>query len=161
VTSEDGKTTYEEGKDFHPVRDPKLGMEPYAGEYSFRHAGPPLQLTPESRIKDGERLRVSWYHPILVHGSQVMCCLSERKVYEILRDQVKRVNEVVKPKTFFMSHDEIRVGNWCRACLGTKQTPGEQLAENVRRCVQILKDVNPKAQVIVWSDMFDPHHNAV
>ena len=25
----------------------------------------------------------------------------------------------------------------------------------------ILKSVNPEARVAVWSDMFDPHHNAV
>ena len=161
VTSEDGKTVYEEGKDFAPVRDAKLGQDPYAGEFSFRHAGPPLQITADSRIKDGERLRVSWYHPIVIHWSQVMCCLSEPKVYELLRDQAKRVNDLFKPKTYFMSHDEMRVAGWCRSCQETKKTPGELLAENATRCVRILRDVNPKAEIVVWSDMFDPHHNAV
>ena len=27
--------------------------------------------------------------------------------------------------------------------------------------MQILKEVNPKARIVVWSDMFDPNHNAV
>ena len=71
VTSEDGKIAYVEGRDFEPVRDPKLGMVPYEGEYEFNHPGPPLRLTAGSRIKDGDRLRVSWYHPVLVHG--VVC----------------------------------------------------------------------------------------
>jgi hypothetical protein len=35
------------------------------------------------------------------------------------------------------------------------------LAENARRCVEILRQINPKAGIVVWSDMFDPHHNAV
>jgi hypothetical protein len=161
VASEDSGTVYKEGKDYDPVRDPKLGQDPYAGEYSFRHAGPPIRLTPKSRIEEGDKLRLSWYHPLPTHSYQVMCCLSEPRVYEILRDQVKRVNDLFKPKTLFMSHDEIRVANWCRACQSRKLTPGALLADNVRRCVQIIKDVNPKAQIVVWSDMFDPHHNAV
>jgi hypothetical protein len=60
-----------------------------------------------------------------------------------------------------MSHDEIRVANWCKACRDRKLSPGQLLAENVRQCTRILKSVNPRARIVVWSDMFDPHHNAV
>jgi hypothetical protein len=161
VSSSDGRTGYEEGRDFEPVRDPKLGVVPYAGLYDFGHAGARLRLTPSSRIRDGARLRVSWYHPVLTHGSQMMCCLSEPKIYELLRDQARRVNEMLRPRTFFMSHDEIRVANWCQACRARKLTPGALLADNARRCAAILREINPKAEVAVWSDMFDPHHNAV
>jgi hypothetical protein len=90
-----------------------------------------------------------------------MCCLSEPKVYEVLRDQVRRVHELLRPKTFFMGHDEIRVANWCRACTERGLTPGALLADNVRRCVKLIRDLNPEAEIVVWSDMFDPHHNAV
>ena len=31
----------------------------------------------------------------------------------------------------------------------------------MRRCTAILKSVNSQARVFVWSDMFDPYHNAV
>ena len=55
------------------MRDPKLGMVPYEGEYDFDHAGPPLRLTADSRIKDGERLRVGWYHPVLIHRLAGRC----------------------------------------------------------------------------------------
>ena len=159
VASADGKTTYVEGKDFLPVREPSLGKWP--GDYNFDHAGAVIRLTPGSRIAEGDKLHVSWYHPILTHGEQVMCRLSDPKVYDILRDQMRRVNEMFKPKTVFMSHDEIRVANWCQTCQAQKKTPGELLAENVRRCVRIVQDVNPKAEIVVWSDMFDPNHNAV
>jgi hypothetical protein len=161
VASADGRTVYQEGQDYEAVRDPRLGQEPYAGEYSFNHPVPTLRLTEGTRIRDGQRLRVSWYHPVLTHDTQVMCCLSEPKVYDVLRDQARRVNELFHPRTFFMSHDEIRVAGWCRACQRSGMTPGELLAENARRCVEILKAINPQARVAVWSDMFDPHHNAV
>jgi len=39
-------------------------------------------------------------------------------------------------------------------------TPGAILAENVRACTGILKEVNPGGRIYVWSDMFDPNHNA-
>ena len=71
------------------------------------------------------------------------------------------MNELFKPKTFFMSHDEIRVANWCRACQDRKLSPGQLLADNVRRCIEILKTESPRARIVVWSDMFDPNHNAV
>ena len=58
VTSEDGKTTYVEGRDFEPVRDPKLGMVPYEGNTTsaipaFRYESRPF---PD---QDGDHLRVS------------------------------------------------------------------------------------------------------
>jgi hypothetical protein len=161
VQSVDGRTTYVEGRDFEPVADPKLGTVPYAGEFEFGHDGPRIRLTARSRIKPGQMLRVSWYHPVLTHGSQIMCCLSEPELEAILRDEARRVNALFHPRTFFMSHDEIRLANWCQACRERKLTPGQLLAENARRCLAILKQVNPRSRVAVWSDMFDPHHNAV
>lgn len=161
VASRDGKTVYVEGRDFEPVHDPKLGMVPYQGEYDFNHAGPRLLLPKNSRIKSGDRLSVSWFHPVLVHGSVAACCLSEPKVYDLLKDQARRVNDLFQPKWFFMQHDELRVADWCDACRSRGLTPGELLADNATRCSAILKQTNPKAGVVVWSDMFDPNHNAV
>jgi hypothetical protein len=160
VASADG-TIYEEGKDYLAVRDDKLGGVPNRGDYSYRHPGPVLRLTDNSRIQDGQKLKVSWYHPILTHEYQVMCCLSDPKVHEQLRDQAKRVNDLLKPTTLFMAHDEIRVAGWCQACERSGKTPGALLAANLARCVEIIKEVNPKAKIVVWSDMFDPNHNAV
>jgi hypothetical protein len=161
VTSNDGRTVFEEGRDFEPVRDPQLGNIPYAGEYEFKHAPPRIRLTAQSRIREGAKIRVSWYHPVPVHGSQVMCCVSDPKVYTLLRDQARKVNQLFHPRMFFMSHDEIRVMNWCRACQMRKLTPGQLLADNVKRCTQIAKEVNSRVEVATWSDMFDPNHNAV
>lgn len=160
VTSAVGSITYEEGKDYEPVRDDGLGVHPWAGAYDFQHPGAVLRRTETSRIRDGERLRVSWYHPVLIHGEQMTCCLGEPKVNDLLRDQARRVHKLLAPKTYFMSHDEIRVAGWCEACRG-KKTPGEMLADNVKHCAAMLREVNPLARIVVWSDMFDPHHNAV
>lgn len=159
VKGEDG-TVYEEGRDFEPVRDERLGVVPWPGEFEVYHKPPKIKLTPNSRIKEGQKLLVSFYHPVIIYGGQVAVCLSEPEVYDLLEDQVKRVNELFHPKGFMMSHDELRVANWCKLCLSRRMTPGELLADNVRRCIGIIRKVNPTARIFVWSDMFDPYHNA-
>ena len=162
ITSDDGKATYEEGKDYQQVRDEKLGKDPYdGGEYHFHHEGAKIRLTEKSRINDGEKLSVSWYHPVLINDEQVGCSLSDPKVFTILEDQAKRVNNLLHPRTFFMSHDEIRIGGWDLYAQKSGKTPGQLLAENAKHCVEILRTLNPKCRIVVWSDMFDPYHNAV
>jgi hypothetical protein len=125
------------------------------------HEAPPIKLIRGSRIKDGARLRVSYYHPIVVYEDRVTSCLSEPKIFEDWRDEVKRTDELLHPAAFFMSHDELRVMNQCASCRSKNMTPGELLAWNVRQAAQIIRDVRPDAEIWVWSDMFDPIHNAV
>ena len=159
VRGEDG-TVYVEGRDFEPVRDPKMGNIPWAGEFELYHEAPPIELTPQSRIREGQRLRVSFYHPAFIYDMQTTCCLTHPKVYQVLKDQMQRVETLLHPSAVLMSHDEIRVANWCALCQGRHLTPGEMLADNVRRCVAIIRSVSPTARIYVWSDMFDPSHNA-
>lgn len=160
VKGEDG-TVYEEGRDYEVVKDPRMGTVPWPGEYEIYHMPPPLRIPTGSRIKDDQRLKVSYYHAITTYDGQVASCLSDPKVYALLADQIKRVNQLFHPKGFFMSHDELRVANWCETCLKRKMTPGQLLADNARRCVAMIRKANPKAEIYVWSDMFDPYHNAV
>ena len=153
VRGENG-AAYEEGRDFEPVRDPHLAP------WEAYHEPPVIHLTADSRIKRGEQLRVSYYHSVVIGDSQVMCCLSEPKVYDILREQVQAVEDLLHPKAFFMQHDEIRCANWDEACQSRKLTPGQMLADNVKRCTEIIRGIRPDAEIWVWSDMFDPMHNA-
>ena len=161
VESEDGKVAYTEGKDFAPLHDPKLGMTPYAGSFEVYHSPPQLKLLKGSQIKEGQKLLVSYYQAVTIYDNQVPCSLSEPKVFEVVEDQVRRVEKLFQPRTYFFSHDEIRVANWSVQDAKAKLTAGQLLAENVKRCVEIVRKVNPQARVCIWSDMFDPHHNAV
>ena len=152
VASEDDEP-YEEGRDFERVEDPDLARTGY-------HDPPLIVLTPDSRIRDGERVNVSYYHALHVYSSQRSASLLEPEVYTLLQDQAQRVNDLFHPTAFMMNHDEIRTGGWDALDVASGRTPGEVLAENVRRCEQFLRDVNPDARLYVWNDMFDPHHNA-
>ncbi len=155
------QTTFIEGRDFAELRDPKLGTSPWAGEFDVYHEPPTLTLLPGSQIKDGQKLRVSYYHAVTIYDNQVPCSLTEPKVFEIVEDQVRRVQKLFEPQTYFLSHDEIRVANWSEPDRASGKTAGQQLADNVRRCAEIVRRINPQAKLCIWSDMFDPHHNAV
>ncbi len=154
VRGENG-VVYQEGVDFERIVDPALDpWKPY-------HAPPPLRLTTQTRIRDGERLRVSYYHPIMVYEDRLTTCLSEERIFDDWRAEVVQANELLHPAAFLMSHDELRVVNQCALCQSRRVSPGELLAWNVRRAAQIIRDVRPDAGIWVWHDMFDPMSNAV
>jgi hypothetical protein len=154
VRGENG-TTYEEGRDYEKIVDPQLHP------WRSTNEQPPIKLTANTRIAAGTRLRVSYYHPIIVYEDRVTSCLSEPKIFAEWRDEVKRANELLHPAAFLMSHDELRVINQCALCQSKKMTPGELLAWNVKQAAQIIRDARPSAEIWVWNDMFDPMHNAV
>ena len=160
VASADGKTVYVEGCDFEPWADEKLGVEPYAGEFSDDHAAPTIVLTKNSRIKEGDKLLASCWHTVLIYDEQVCCTLVNEELFKHVANQVKAIEGYLKPKRYFMQHDEIRVAGWNAYDAKKDTTAGQLLAENARRCVAAIKGVNPNAGIMVWSDMFDPHHNA-
>jgi hypothetical protein len=161
VTSEDGATEYAEGRDFQKWEDPKLGVVPWAGSYEVWHAEPPLVLATGSRIKEGQKLKVSYYHTVVIYDEQVACCLRHEQVFRIIEDQVTQLHKYLAPRKWMLWYDELRVVGQCELCTRDHQTAGQVLAENVKRVTAIIRKVDPQAEIFVWSDMFDPDHNAV
>ena len=145
-----------EGRDFGKLTDPHMGNRIWPGSYDIYHEPPAIKTS----LTNGTRLRVSYYHAVTVYNDQAMICPSEPKTIELLRDQARRMHAAWGAKGYMMSHDEIRVLNWCDACQRRHLDAGAILADNVRTCIQILRETNPGGEIYVWSDMFDPHHNA-
>jgi len=151
VRSADGETMYTEGRDYERIGDAQLN-------FRFDHEGPPIRVAAGGRIKDGERLRVSYYHGFSINDGQTTVCMGEPKTYEIWREMAKRMHAAVAPPRYVLSMDEIREGGTCEACRGRNM--GELVGECLTRQFQMLREVNPKVDVWVWSDMLDPNHNA-
>jgi hypothetical protein len=160
ATSADGQTVYVEGRDFENARDPKLGMIPWSGGFTAWHDQPTVTLPPGSRIRDGQNVLLSYYHAAVIYEEQAMCCMAEPRVYDILRWQLAQVHKHLQPDGYFLQHDEIRVQGWDESCRRLSKTPGELLAENVRQCAAIVRAEDAGKPIYVWSDMFDPAHNA-
>ena len=49
----------------------------------------PVKLTANSRIIEGERLRISYYHSILVYEDRLNSCLCEPKIYDSWREEIR------------------------------------------------------------------------
>jgi hypothetical protein len=156
VVRRDNGPALNEGSDFSPLKDPLVGKRLWAGTYDIYHAPPLLKTS----LPDGTRLRASYYHAVTVYDDQAMICPSEPKTVDILREQARRVHAAWGANAYMMSHDEIRVLNWCAACQQRQMDAGAILADNVKTCIAIVRGVNPDARLYVWSDMFDPNHNA-
>lgn len=147
-----------EGVDYPALKDPAMGVNPWNGCYDVYHTPPLLQV---SNATNGTRLRASYCHAVTVYDDQAMICPSEPATTNLLWDQARRVHAAFQAKGYLMSHDEIRVMNWCPACQQRNLDAGPMLADNVRTCMQILRQVNPGGNIYTWSDMFDPYHNAL
>ncbi len=153
VRSSDGATTFTEGRDYAPLVDAQFN--PYRVPEG---AGLPLTLPPGSRITEGQQLKVSWYHPMLIHDSQVTLCMGEPKLYEIFDEEARLLAQHLKPRRVLLGMDEVRMGGTCAACRG--QDMARLIGACVTRQAEALRRHNPGVEVLVWSDMFDPHHNA-
>lgn len=152
VRSEDGATIYREGEDYAPLNSPDFSV--WRGD----SAPATVKLLPNTRIKDGERLRVSWHHSMLIHDSQVTTCMAEPELYEIFDHEAKLLAERLRPKRVLLNTDEVRMGGTCKACAG--RDLAQLLGECVTKQAAAIRRYSPGAQVYVWSDMFDPNHNA-
>lgn len=152
VRSENGKVTYREGVDYAPLRDPQLNFN------WLDRAAPTLKILPGSRIRDGQRLRVTYYHGMSINRGQVTVCMAEPEVYEIFDHEAKLLAEYVRPRRVLLNMDEIRMGGSCAACRGKDMA--QLLGHCITRQVEILRKHIPGVKVYIWSDMLDPNHNA-
>jgi hypothetical protein len=100
---------------------------------------------------------VSWFHPAIIYDGQVSSCPSEPKTMALLADEALRMKAAWNAAGYMMQHDEVRTLNWDASCQERHLDAGAILADNARTCSKLLSG----ARIYVWSDMFDPHHNAL
>jgi len=160
VMSGDGRTVYRENQDFERWEYPKMGRVPWPGGYEKWHPAPPIVLTKNSRIKEGESLKVSFYHTVVILGGQVACCLREEELFGHFERQIRNVKEYFAPRKYMLGYDELRLAGHCALCKRPGETAGQVLAEHVSRITTMIHRIDPEAECFTWSDMFDPNHNA-
>jgi hypothetical protein len=146
-------TVYEEGRDFAPIQDERLN-------FRFDHEPPQIKLLPGSRMQEGERLLVSYYHGLAVNSGQVTICMSEPEVYRIWEKEAELMHRYLAPTKYLLSMDEIRAGGSCQACKQRHLSMAEILGDCITKQAAILRRADPKTEVFIWSDMLDPSHNA-
>lgn len=140
VTSGDGTKTYQEGTDY-TVGDRKLTI--------------PIG----SAITDGEHLKVSWYEGATMVQDTPPASAKQAQYWTIEDDISRRLDALFgHPSAFMMTYDEWRAANWDP--VGPAVTAGEYVAQTTRKSIRLLRKINPKYEISIWSDMYDPNENA-
>ena len=156
VMSEDGKTAYEEGRDFKPVSDPVVTVKPFPGDFFIDHPAPVIELTEDSRIRPGQRLLVSFWHHQRVYSDQDVITLQDPQVWDILELEMKEVAALWSAEGYMLNYDEIRVAGWEPQSEDDGLTPGQILARHFERACALVHKYAPEATIYTWSDMFTP-----
>ncbi|MFZ4506326.1 MAG: hypothetical protein ACOYON_01345 [Fimbriimonas sp.] len=152
-------TVLTEGKDYEVVEDPNLGQKPWAGEYTFDQAAPKIKVVP-GRLSEGTKVLATYVHAVATETGKTAICPSEPQTLAILADQFQRVSTLWSASGMFFGHDEIRVANQCPTCTARGLSPGGLYAADLRQCQNLGRGVLRDGNMYVWSDMFDPFHNA-
>ena len=104
VKSAQTDAVYSEGRDYEKITDPRLNFRFDRNSLSF-------VIPPNSRIKTGDKLHVSYYHGIAINRGQVSVCMSEIDLYDIWRKRAQLVYNSLHCNKFLLSMDEIRGSN--------------------------------------------------
>jgi len=164
LTSRDEQVAYIEGQDFDRVEDPRMGHAPWPGSFDLWHEMPLIGIPDQSRIAEGDVISASYYQTATIYNHQVTASLTEPAALQIVEGQLASLKRVFGDAGAFrgwmFSHDEIRMHGWDESPRHGDGSPGANLAFNIRALTDAAAVTAPGANVMVWSDMFDPQHNA-
>lgn len=149
LRSADRDAAFVEGKDFAPI--------------ACRGQLDSVKLPPGTAIRPGENLELCCYKiPSVAHpwGKQISLCMSNPKLYDYWEAQAKRLHEIIGYRRFLLSMDEIRNGGGCLSCQKRGLSMAEILGDCITRQRALFKAIDPGIEVLIWSDMLDPAHNA-
>jgi hypothetical protein len=129
-------------------------------DFKWTHELPAIRLIAGGGIRPRTRLRVDYYQGTTIYNDQVSACPSEPRIWDIWKQQLALLEKHLAPNRYFLSLDEIRAFNRCDACKRRQLSAADVIGDLTRRLYAMVREVNPRAEVLVWSDMYDPNHNA-
>jgi hypothetical protein len=149
---------FNESTDFAPIVDPLATSD---GVFSVWHTPPTVQLPAGTRMRPGEKIKIDFYGVATINA-QTGACLSDPAIYSHLQTLTAALNRIFPSgTTFLLNYDEIRHENTCGSCAALGKSAAGLLDDHLAKAVSILRAARPTARLFVWSDMFDPNHNAV
>lgn len=154
-------TVYQEGRDYNYITDNQMtaSRTPFTDTY---HAPTAVTLPAGTRLRPGQIVAIDSYSAFPIPGSlDISLCLTEPAVLNWMNQNVQSIKSVLPSGAgLFMQYDEIRQMNSDAACRNKNMTPGQLLSASLGQSIQTLNSAIPNAPLYVWSDMFDPYHNA-
>jgi hypothetical protein len=158
LVAKDGSgTALVEGTDFAAIADPAIA----SNTFDDWHTPPTVNVPAGSRLKTGDAVTIDHYTVVPVNGGQVGACLTEPAIDQWMSDNMTAVAKSFPSVSgFFLGYDEMRQMNSCASCAAKSMTAGGLLAWHAARAIGVVQAAHPGAKIWVWSDMFDPNHNA-
>ncbi len=156
-------TVFQEGTDFNPIADPKIASGAYYPINGFYHTPATVTLPSTTSLLPGQKVAIDYYAVMPVQpGGDVGMCLTETGAQNWLKQNAQSVVSNMPAKmNYLLSYDEMRHMDSCASCKAKNMTPGQLLAWHVTNTANLYKSLAPSASLYIWSDMFDPYHNAV
>jgi hypothetical protein len=158
---ENPSKVYTPGVDYDKVIDPDM-LPNRPCFHNIFHWPPPFTLPASTQLKPGQIVAADYYAVTpLTNGNQVGMCMTEPGVYKWLSKNAHELRQVMRRGSdVLLYYDEIRHANSCFSCRAKNMTAGELLAWNFGKTYDIYHEALPHSSFWVWSDMFDPYHNA-
>ena len=151
-------TLCQEGKDYSPIADPKCGNVRWKGDFNDQHEGPVIKILPGSRIKEGDAVKVDYYHAAMTLNG-VCICLNSPKLKPLIERQIRWLQEAIRPEGMLIGIDEHRSYGYDPACVKSGINAGTALRNMAIFARNKIREIAPQAAVYMWNDMFDPFAN--
>ena len=148
----------QEGKDYTPIVDPKCGNVRWRGDFNDQHEGPVIRILPGSRIREGDVVKVDYYHAAMVRNG-VCICLNSPKLKPLIERQIRWLQEAIRPEGMLIGIDEQRSYGYDPACVKSGIDAGTALRNMAIFARNKIREIAPQAAVYMWNDMFDPFAN--
>jgi hypothetical protein len=167
VRSVDGSIAYVEGVDFDPLVDPIVENGPAGrprGEFDVYHPPPVMTIPPTSALASGEEFLIDYYTVVpldLGKHPQVAATLCGAEIEAWMEANLDTVHtQLAGVPGYFLVYDEIRQLNTSANCKAMHLHAGGVLASHIQMATSLVRALEPRPEVYIWSDMFDPFHNA-
>ncbi len=157
----DTRHVYGEGADFRHIEDGRMAStsQPFSDDY---HEPSPVLLTKGTQLRPNQMVAVDYYAALPVPGTHgVSMCMTDPAALKWVAQNGRAINRVLpRGGGIVLGYDEIRQMNSCGACRARNLSAGELLAWSVRETIKTYSSVASGRPLLIWSDMFDPKHNA-
>jgi hypothetical protein len=121
----------------------------------------PIRIPPQSGIRDGQEVSIDYYAITKIGNEGLGLCLTDPEVQQWAAANVQKVAALLPVDSpLFLQHDEMRHMNSCASCRRMNKTAGQLLAWSLQGLITSLAATVPARPLYIWSDMFDPWHNA-
>lgn len=152
---------YTEGRDYNAISDPRMGVRPFLYTDSY-HTPPAVTLPAGTRLRPGQTVAIKFYAAFPVPGQgDVNMCVSSTLVADYLNRNAQAIAAVMpQGGGLLLGYDEIRQFNSCAVCRAKHMNAAQLLDWHVGQSIERYQSVMPQSPLYVWSDMFDPYHNA-